>query len=468
MDCNEARENLELLALDALDPTVRAAVEVHLARCADCRTVADDCYELVRSIHSGKSTPAGADDGFVRAVRFAAGAEIARQRRQRRTRRLVAAAGSLAACLALAVVLWNVVSNRSADPIAANGPDRTVREPSGPRTYGGSRSLALSEADGVAVIGQTVYLRRDEAKGANVAAIDAATGRTKWQGRFAVRGYLAADRYRVYCLADGPGGTLDLVALSADDGAELWRFARDKPRRLATPCRPLALDGGAVCWVADRTVYSLDASSGRVVWTRTMTDAGVLSGLVADEAGLYVATSQALHCIDRREGTEVWTQPLPAGLAGRNKPLIALADGRAYVVQSGPADTSGLLAVRLATRKVLWHRPVGSTRRLLATPQGVYLRGQAITALGSGGGRPLWSRPAAGCGPLTLIDGRIHFVDMADRGRLIALDSATGAPAWQVPGIRSCDTLMKVGPAGYIKTEDGALRSIALLGRDDS
>ena len=469
MDCNEARDNLELLALDGLDSTVRAAIEAHLAQCAHCRAVADDCYELVHSIHSAEKTHARADDNFVQAVRFAVSAEIAIQRRTGRTRQVLGTVGALAACLAVAMTLWSVVStDRSDEPIATDRPKQTVREPAAVRAYGGSRSLASSEADGIAVIGQTVYLRRDEAKGANVAAVDAATGQSRWQGRFAVRGYLAADRHRVYCLADGPGGTLDLVALNAADGAERWRFARDKPKRMEAPCRPIALNGGGVCWAANRTVYSLDAASGRVVWTRTMPEKGPLSGLVADETGLYVATCHALHCIDRVRGAEVWTQQFPAGIDGRGKPLIALADGRAYVVQSGPNAASRLLAIHLQTRKVLWHRPVAPTRRLLAAPQGVYLRGQAIVALDSREGQQVWSRPAVGCGPLTLIDGRIHFVDKSDRGRLVALDSATGTPAWQVAGIRSCDTLTRVGPAGYIKTQDGLLRTVALAGRDDS
>lgn len=42
MDCEQTRELLEAYALDALDPDERAAVERHLAGCADCRRVAAD------------------------------------------------------------------------------------------------------------------------------------------------------------------------------------------------------------------------------------------------------------------------------------------------------------------------------------------------------------------------------------------------------------------------------------------
>ena len=473
MDCSEARENLELLALDGLDPTVRADIEAHLAQCARCRAVANDCHELVHSIRSADRTRAGSTDGFVQVVRFATSVEIGFQHRQKRVRRAIGAAGSLAAAVVVAITVWSVMGepssdDRAGDSTATNRPERTVGRPAVPGAYGGSRSSALSEADGIAVVGQTVYLRRDEAKGANVAAIDATTGQSRWQGRFAVRGYLAADRHRVYCLADGSGGTLDLVALNAADGAELWRFARDRPRRMETPRRPVALDGRRVCWADSRTIYSLDAASGRIVWRRAVPSQGRLSGLVADETGLYVATAQALHCINRDRGTVLWTQPLPEHLAGRGKPLIALADGQAYVIQSGSTGTAHLLAIRLETRKVLWHRPVERTRSLLAAPQGAYLRGQAIVAFGRRRGEQLWARSAAGCGPLTLIDGRIYFVDMSDRGRLIALDSATGTPAWQIAGIRSCDTLTRVGQAGYIKTQDGDLRTVTLAGRGDS
>jgi len=388
-------------------------------------------------------------------------------------RRIVGAAGSLAAAIAVVLAVWTVASEpspdgRADDRTAADRPEEASRKLAPVETYDGSRSSTASEADGIVVVGQTVYMRRDEAKGANVAAIDTATGRSRWQGRFAVRGYLAADRHRVYCLADGAGGTLDLVALNADDGAELWRFARDRPRRMEAPGRPVALARGRICWAAHRTIYCLDAASGRVVWTRALPDEGALSSLVADRRGLYVATRRALRCLDRDRGAERWARPLPEQRGGRGKPLVALADGRAYIVRPAPGGAGELLAVRLDTHKVLWQQRVAHTRSLLAGPHGVYTRGKTIVAFDSQRGRRLWSRPATGCGPLTLIDGRIHFVDMSDAGGLIALDPATGSPAWQVAGVRSCDTVTRIGPAGYIKTRDGDLRTIALAGRGNS
>lgn len=464
MNCNEARENLELLVLGGLDPSPRAAVEAHVAQCAFCQADADHCRELVLSISRAHDADGAAPaDALERAVRDAAAAEIARLRRGRR--RILAAGGSLAAAAAIALAAWGLAhtwssggrSDRAARPAGPEGPPPSHEAL---RAYGGSRTLAASQADGVAVLEQTIYLRRGEADGANVAAVDTVTGQTKWRGRFATRGYLAADRHRVYCLADGPAGTLDLVALDAADGDELWRYPQERPRRLDTPCRPVTLGGKGVCWVHGQSVHMLDAASGRTVWTRTVPGPGPLSGLVADETSLYVATAGALHCLDRRRGTNTWTEQLPPHLAGQHKPLIALAGGRLYVIQSRRDGPSRLFCMRLGTRSMLWHRTVPPTRSLLAAAQGVYLRGARVIALGSASGEPLWSRPAAGCGPLTLIDGRIHFVDAADEGRLIALDSATGTEAWEVPGIRSCGAFTKIGRTGYVRTRQGVLRAI--------
>jgi outer membrane protein assembly factor BamB len=111
---------------------------------------------------------------------------------------------------------------------------------------------------------------------------------------------------------------------------------------------------------------------------------------------------------------------------------------------------------------------VPATRHLLAAGQGVYLRGEGVLALDTGSGAELWSSAASGCGPLTLVDGLIHFADSGEPGRLVALDPHSGRTAWEVVGIRSCDAFTKIGSTGYIKTQDGIVHAIALGGRDRS
>jgi len=474
MNCNETQEYLELLVLGGLAPDRRAAVEAHIAQCPSCRADLADCRQLVLTI-SRVDTDHGprATSDFERAIHHAGAQEIARLHSRRNWRRVAVAAGSLAAAAAIAIVAWGFLQGSPAGEatdsrLATERPERPVTPATAPSMYGGTRTLGASQADGIVVVDRTIYMRRNEADGANLTALDAVTREARWQGQFAVRGYLAADRNRVYCLADGPGRTLDLVALDPADGSELWRCTQDRPRRLDTPCHPLPLDSNRVGWIHGRTVHMLDAASGQTIWTRTIAGHGLLSGLVADQTGLYVADVGAVHCLDRHDGTDVWAAPLPDELIGRSKPRVALAGGRLYVVQARPRQFSRLLCLGTKTRKVLWHRNVPPTRSLLAADHGVYLRGARIIALGCDKGEQLWSRTAVGCGPLTLFEGRIHFVDTTDEGRLIALDPTSGVEAWQVAGIRSCGAFTRVGRVGYIRTPSGALHAVEGRGNGGS
>ena len=112
--------------------------------------------------------------------------------------------------------------------------------------------------------------------------------------------------------------------------------------------------------------------------------------------------------------------------------------------------------------RCLRQREVRGVRHLLATPEGVFLRGEDIRAYAPATGRPLWRRAAGGCGPLTSHGGLIHFVDSGGGGRLLALRPRSGGKVWEIAGIRSCDAFRRVGRTGYIKTQDGVIHAIAL------
>ena len=479
MRCHQARENLELLVLGELGGAERAEVEAHLARCPECRAAAEACRLLVRQIKPAAQTGAPRPD-FERAVRSAVAAEIGAERRRRRVRRAVAAAGALAAVLVLVPAIrgaWQGLES-GPGPAAVNtaqAPDADVA-PERWRFTGASAAPA-SVADGLVVRGNSMYLLGSERAsavssaepaGAYVVAIDSATGRPRWRSGFQSLGYLAADRHRVYCLSPAGPQRLQLVALDAADGKTLWRYSQDSPRRLHSPCRPVPLRGGRVCWTHHNTIHVLNAETGEPTWTRALPGEGRISCAVGEADLLYVVTGRALHCLKSDSGDECWTEAFDQALSGWDRPLLGLAGRRVYFVQSRAARGARLFCADLDTRRLVWDRPIAPARCLLATPEAVYLRAERVLALDSRTGRPMWTCPAAGCGPLTLIDGRIHFVDSSDRGRLVALDRRTGQKAWELPGILSCDAFTKVGDTGYIKTQDGIVHAIAFRGPDRS
>jgi len=476
MRCPEIREDLELYVLGELPSARRERIESHLAECPTCRAAEEECRLLVHEIKLG-TDKAGAGPGFERTVRSVVRAEIAAQRRRLLVGRVVATVGALAAMLLIGLALWGGWhAGGGADQPVGTGPrhtmpanDRTAATALGPGPekwqYSGARAAPASQSDGVVVRGDSMYLLRGGPSGACVVAVDTGTGLPRWQSKSHSRGYLAADQSRVFCLSSGGGRKLDVIALSAADGNELWRYSQEDSRRLQGPSRPIPIGGGRVCWTHDGTVHMLDAKTGRAIWTRAVPGQGALSAAVAKAGRLYVVTGKALHCLEAGSGRERWAQKLQDDRSGRGRPLLALAGERVYFIQTRLGMGDKLFCMDLGTRELLWTRSVPGAQCLLAGGGGVYLRGRRIMALDWETGQPLWVREAAGCGPLTRIDGLICFVDTSKGGRLVALEQRTGKEAWQIPGIRSCDAFARVGTTGYIKTHDGIVHAIALRDR---
>lgn len=55
--CDEIREWLGAYVLEALEPGEDAPIEIHLARCAACRSECDDLADVVRLLHEALPLP---------------------------------------------------------------------------------------------------------------------------------------------------------------------------------------------------------------------------------------------------------------------------------------------------------------------------------------------------------------------------------------------------------------------------
>jgi len=451
MRCTDLHHDLELFALGALAPEQEAEIRAHLNGCAECRDAADDCRRLVEDIQRC-AAPERPRPAFEHALRAAVAAETGRERRRRRVRRVLAVAGSVAALLLLSLSVW-----RAKGPEA--GPPHALQEK---WRYASASAYPTSVSDGVVVRGGTVYaLHRDDA-GPHVVAIDAATGAARWRAESRSAGYLAADDVRVFSLSSTRPRSAAMAALDAQSGRELWRYAPGDSHPLRVPCRPLPVSGGRVCWTVGGAVHMLDAATGTRIWRRAIGGEGPLSRPVACDGRLYVATGKTLRCLAADSGEPVWTEPLETPTRGLERPQLAVAGDRITLAQAARGSASRLSCMDVKTRETLWTRTVPRTRWLLAAGENIYLRGERIHALDGRSGAPLWERAAAGCGPLTHMDGRIYFIDVARSGALVVLDRRTGAKAWEFAGIRSCDAFTHVGSMGYVRTLDGAVHAFAL------
>lgn len=463
MNCEQVREELELLVLEGLEPRDKAAVQAHLASCPACRAAEGEYRKLVDRIQA-EEPPAQPRGGLVETLREAARREVRSARRRTLARRALLTVAATAALLILSVGLsglWRAETDgpESSRDTPANLPGEG--RPAERWQYAGARAVPASAADEMLIRGDTMYLLRLAELGNCVAAVDAATGETRWESATPSFGYLAADGPRVFCLSSVRPQTVDLVALDASSGEPLWRFSRRGVHPLnAAP--PLPVDSDRVSWVAGGTVYLLDAASGDRSWSRHLADGGPPFSMTAGPRRLYVFGGGVLTCLHIRSGRVAWRKAVPTDVEPHGRPTLAIAGSRLFLTSE---QGDRLVCFDTLARRVLWQRRVDGGRHLLAASDAVYVRGgDRVQAFDLAAGDRLWSCGASGCGAMTLVDGRLCFADTSDRGRLVALDRRTGRRAWQIAGIRSCDGFARVGGTGYIKTQDGIVRAIALAG----
>jgi outer membrane protein assembly factor BamB len=325
----------------------------------------------------------------------------------------------------------------------------------------------------------------------SVYALGAQDGQARWQREVASSGYeTPAISGDTVVTRDGEV----LVALSADDGNERWRFATSGELVHAAGDGVVAVvnDGG--------DVQLLDANTGDVSWTATSDVEPVLAltmapavvvvhGADAQLAGLDLATGEHRWSIPAEPGRTrqllgvpsqdvlVWAE-LPSGdpaapPSDRGTELVAIDLGSGQVtwriatagygyesaVMVGDLlvipHTATLEAVDVTSGETRWTAPMGEARQistpvpgqlLVAVPEpsetGV-IASTTLYALDATSGAPAWSAslpvgttgPVAGAGGLLLVGGGAGLgsesVDSDDDGLVVALASRDGTEQWR-------------------------------------
>ncbi len=148
----------------------------------------------------------------------------------------------------------------------------------------------MTLADGVLYFAGDL-VREGAAGDASVEAVDAASGVLLWE-------FLLHEVIPEIAVAGGLMYVKDygdnLVAMNAQTGAEVWRFAE------TLSSAPVISDG--VVYVAgfDGSVYALDAASGKLLWELHSVASGYVSSLTVADDVVYAAAWNRLYAIDTR------------------------------------------------------------------------------------------------------------------------------------------------------------------------
>jgi outer membrane protein assembly factor BamB len=122
-----------------------------------------------------------------------------------------------------------------------------------------------------------------------------------------------------------------------------------------------------------------------------------------------------------------------------------------------------LRSYRADTGVLLWQKEeTERPRHLLAAEGRVYLRGSQIQAFDGRTGALAWSVPMGGCSPVTVANDRVYVVEGQDRKGIFAFRTDTGQQVWARQTMSSCSGFVVSGKIGYLSTQEGILRAIAI------
>ena len=253
--------------------------------------------------------------------------------------------------------------------------------------------------------GNALYVQADDGR---LYRLDAATGRQVWSVRVVAEPVVRRpfsdpktryDRFSSAVRVVGAKlyvGTHDgtLLALDARSGRQLWSFAAGDAI-LAAP----ALAGGVLyAGSFDHHVYAVDAATGRLRWKRDTGGAVVSTPAVAGGRVIVGDRAYDLLGLDAATGEVRWTRYLWMSWIESS---AVVSDGVAYV---GSAEAARVLACDAATGRKLWSTDVGGWS---------------------------WGQPAVGARRVYACTSSQAGYPTGIGGGVVALDRATGAPAWQ-------------------------------------
>ncbi len=176
-----------------------------------------------------------------------------------------------------------------------------------------------------------------------ISALSTGNGQRLW--RVTPEGMRSSDRLRSGGIAYADGrllattGSGDVLALSAEDGTEIWR------RRLFSPIRtaPTALDGRLLVTTSANQTFALDAETGDVLWQHAgfFEQAAILGGAApaaSERLAVVAYSSGEVFALDIADGRPIWSDTVL-------RPRRTLAIGAISDITGSPVIDQGRVIV---------------------------------------------------------------------------------------------------------------------------
>lgn len=330
---------------------------------------------------------------------------------------------------------WNQYRGAARDGVV---PSVSLTWPeSGPRVAW--KTAAGSGFSQLAIVGGAVFTGVSDDSDEHVVRLDLATGKEAWRTAIGPlfennfgngpRATPTIDGDRVYAL----GGKGKLVALKAEDGAEVWsvdlgeRFGGKEPR-FGYAGSPLVVGDLVVIDVGageGKAVAAVDKKSGETRWTALDGPTGYSSGIAAEIGGvrqIVLARGKDVTGLDL-EGKTLWSHTL-------EQPAIAMPlaidDDRVFVSSAGDAGCAMLRVSKgddgFSVSEVWKNRSMKNHFNSSAYRDGLIygFDNATLRCISADDGETRWAKRGFGKGSLLVAGGRL--VVLSDKGKLLLVD----------------------------------------------
>jgi len=259
-----------------------------------------------------------------------------------------------------------------------------------------------------AVSGDTVYVA---ALDGGILAIQRESGRLKWRSEtriFEPRAFrlfsdiAVAPNHRLYVGA----AERQVYCIDATTGKILWKIKVNDWVR----SRPLVIGPAVFVATMDGTVYRLGERGGSpyIAWQKKVSTHQILADLAGDMSGILVSSNDLqVHSLNPDSGEPQWRHSLleAANIDGQRVEADIIAGGADY--QSSPSVVKGRVFI-------------GSPNRF-------------VYAVDTQTGKEIWRFETSGqvSGSPLVLDGRVYFGQQGGNRDFYAVDAQDGSPVWR-------------------------------------
>lgn len=322
----------------------------------------------------------------------------------------------------------------------------------------GIKSFETSMTYAPVIHGNVVIAVETTEDGDRLAAYNLLTGKDLWRSETATLGRLACDSQSVYTIGMC-GDSAFLAALDLRSGKLKWSRHLDYEIADMGISAAVSLEHDLLSWSTGRELLLLNASSGRILHRRPLSQKGLAPQPAASDQLIYGIADSILFCLDPFNRKTKWSRVIDHALSTLMKPSLTLDSNRIYTSGRLRNGRAIVCCWNRSDGDLLWKKLDVPAVYLTATSDALLVRSGAVTSLDPQNGRILWRRPVSGCSPVTVHNQNILFTNNSSSGDIIAIDLRTGKHLWKSHVGTTCTGVLIHNDIGLMCTKEGVLKA---------